>query len=158
MRQRLPGKFEGHHRMMNVHQKDKTDMNVFQRILNVYQRILSMDAKKWHLMLEEISVFLCYVLTVQSTSNTSSLYILLHWHKGLQYTYGCCGFPCYIMVTQGCTDYNTIIEAVEPTYRSLEEHSEESIVGVWLNRSYIDVWTCEPKFNSSKLCEYIPCI
>ena len=100
------------------------------------------------------------MLTVERTSNTSSLYILLPTHYGLRYFFRNCGcnMPVSIIVAQGCREYETIIEAVQPTYKSMEEHSE-SITGVWLNRSHIDmeVWKyspdpfCELDWNTSKL-------
>ncbi len=60
-------------------------------------------------------------------------------------------------MAQSCEEYKAIIEAVQPTYKSMEEHSE-SITGVWFNRSYIvsEEWenktyqNCEQSWNFSK--------
>ena len=98
------------------------------------------------------------MFTVQPSSNTSSLYIFLPSRYGLKYlfTICSCNIPVLIVVAQGCKDYETIIEAFEPTYKSLEEHSD-SITGVWINRSHTEASKhssdpfCSVDWNASKL-------
>ena len=101
-------------------------------------------------------LFVClFMLTDQSTSNTSSFYILLPMRDVLKYFYfSCTCFRFYFFVAQGCREYNTIIEAVQQMYKSLEGYSI-SIAGVWFNRSYIGNWkdpVCEVIWNHSKFC------
>ncbi len=79
----------------------------------------------------------------------------------------CMCLPLYSIVAQSCAEYSKIFEALEPTYKVLEEHST-AITAVWFNTSYVHSnysyyynhdgslgrFICERAWNRSKLINH----